>query len=275
MLATDGIPRLRTYAWGSSSPTTIVLVHGFSCSARWWEPVGGLLEDDHRLLSVDLLGHGDSPRSPFGYTIGMQARAVVDALERCEVTDAILVGHSMGGHIAIEAAGAAPERIRGIVAVDVPPRLPGNDIGQLARLAFLPGIGNIARLTAPPPLARRAMASLFAPGFLAPSRLVGDARRLARDSYTKSYRAMVQYMDRERSIGERLGDVDGPKLVIWGELDRIWPLADGREMAATAGATFLTVPGAGHSPQIEAPGVVAAALAEFTANLEAIPTAKE
>jgi pimeloyl-ACP methyl ester carboxylesterase len=205
----------------------------------------------------------------------MQALALVAALERFEATDVTLVGHSMGGHIAIEAAVRAPERIRGIVAVDMPPRLAGNDIGVLARLALLPGIGNLARLTAPPALTRRAMAGLFAPRFLAPRQLVGDSRRMARDSYVGSYRAMRRYMDRERSIGERLGDLAAQKLVIWGELDQVWPLAHGREMAATAGATFFTVPRVGHSPHVEAPDAVAAALAEFAASLEAMPTAKE
>jgi pimeloyl-ACP methyl ester carboxylesterase len=274
MPANHETPRLMAYTTGSSSPTTIVLVHGFSCSARWWDPVGLQLREAHRLLSIDLLGHGRSPRSPHGYAIATQARAVVEALERFEATNAILVGHSMGGHIAIEAARRAPERIRGIVAVDMPPRLAGNDIGVLARLALLPAIGNIARLTAPPPLTRRAMATLFAPGFAAPSQLVGDARRMARDSYAKSYRAMRQYMESGRSIGERLGDVAAPKLVIWGELDQVWPLAHGREMAATAGAGFLTVAGAGHSPHVEGPEVLAVAIEDFVASLQALPTAQ-
>jgi pimeloyl-ACP methyl ester carboxylesterase len=271
----DPIPPMTVYTSGSPGATAVVLVHGFSCSARWWDPVGLLLRENHRLLAVDLLGHGDSPRSPHGYAIETQALALVAALERFEATDVTLVGHSMGGHIAIEAAVRAPERIRGIVAVDMPPRLAGNDIGVLARLALLPGIGNVARITAPPPLTRRAMAAMFAPRFPAPRQLVGDSRRMARDSYAGSYRAMREYMDRERSIGARLADADAPKLVIWGELDQVWPLAHGREMAATASASFTTVPGVGHSPQVEAPDVVASAVAEFVASLHAMPTAKE
>jgi pimeloyl-ACP methyl ester carboxylesterase len=261
------VVQLNGRSWGTQGAQRLVLVHGFSCSSRWWDPVGRLLQGRYSLLSVDLLGHGDSPRSPFGYSIGFQAEALVDALERYGVTGAILVGHSMGGHICTEAAMRDPERVAGTIVVDTPPQLPGGDIGPLARFALLPGIGTVARMAAPPVAARRGMAGLFAPGFTVPAELVGDARRMARDSYASSWRGMLQYMQSQGSVGARLGMVNAPKLVMWGELDRLWPLASGRDLADRAGAEFVTVTGSGHSPQIEAPKRVAAAIERFAGSL--------
>jgi pimeloyl-ACP methyl ester carboxylesterase len=196
----------------------------------------------------------------------VQGEAIAAVLRKEDLSGAVLVAHSMGGHAALEAAALAADRVEGIVLLNTPPTPPQIDPGLLAQLGFLPGLGPLLRATATDTLRRRAIANLFAPGFEVPDELVGDSGRMARDSYSGAYRAMIAYVSGRRRVGERLGDLDLPKLVIWGERDEIWPLASGREMAAQGEARFAVVPDAGHSPQVEAPEAVATIVAEFASD---------
>jgi pimeloyl-ACP methyl ester carboxylesterase len=257
---------LSSSRWGSEEGQPLVLVHGFSCSSRWWRATGELLADRHPLLSVDLPGHGDSPRWRQGYEMPVQGQAIAELLRQEDLSGVVLIAHSMGGHAALETAVLAADRVAGIVLVNTPPTLPHEDLGLLARLGFLPGLGPLMRATATDSLRRRAIASLFAPGFEVPGDLVGDSGRMARDSYPGAYRAMIRYVSSQTGVSERLAELELPKLVIWGEADSIWPLRSGCAMAAYGKAEFVVVPGVGHSPQVEAPEAVAPILAEFVSS---------
>src|SRR3954447_13310279 len=70
----------------------IVLVHCFSCAMDWWDGMLPMLEREHRVVAVDLLGHGGSEKPGSGYTPQNQARAVAEALKRLRVSDATVVG---------------------------------------------------------------------------------------------------------------------------------------------------------------------------------------
>jgi pimeloyl-ACP methyl ester carboxylesterase len=248
--------------WGDPGGQTIVLVHGFSCSMNWWQATGRLLADRFRLVSVDLLGHGSSPASPSGYAITTQAHALCDVIREQGLPGTTLVGHSMGGHVCIEAAKLMPQQVSSVVLLDSPPA-PLGDIGLLERLALVPGVGFVARQTAPGFLTRRAMGGLFAEGFGVPEALLGDARRMPAGAYPGAYREMTRYVSGANAVADRLRALEAPRLVLWGERDRLNPIAGGREMAARAEIPFLEVSGSGHSPHVERPAAVAAALEGF------------
>jgi pimeloyl-ACP methyl ester carboxylesterase len=112
----DGVA-IRYAAYGDGD-TGVVLIHGWSCDRGHWDAQVGALEDDLTVVVVDLAGHGHSGAERDDWSMnafGEDVRAVVEQLGMNRV---VLVGHSMGGPVALEAAGIMPERVVGIVGVD-------------------------------------------------------------------------------------------------------------------------------------------------------------
>lgn len=103
--------KLFALSHGSGSPS-FVLIHGWTCDHAAMLPVAEAFPD-HESLLVDLLGHGQSPKSD-SYAIERQAQAVLDAAP----DRAVWIGHSMGGQVALAAAAMAPDRISGVVLLD-------------------------------------------------------------------------------------------------------------------------------------------------------------
>jgi pimeloyl-ACP methyl ester carboxylesterase len=95
-----------------------VLVHGFACAGEDWQPQVTALAGDHRVLTVDLPGHGHSPAPPGGVDIEVCARAVVSLLEGLDLSGAVLVGHSMGCRVVLETARLSPARVAAVALVD-------------------------------------------------------------------------------------------------------------------------------------------------------------
>lgn len=112
----DGVP-IRYEASGQGSPA-VVLVHCWMCDRHLWDHAAPRLARDHRVVTIDLAGHGESGRARKAWTIeafGEDVRAVVEALGLDRV---VLVGHSMGGPVILEAARRLPGRVVGLVPVD-------------------------------------------------------------------------------------------------------------------------------------------------------------
>lgn len=100
----------------------LVLLHGNAAQKEWWDATGPLLPDDMFVVALDVSGHGDSPHRE-AYTLDRWAdevSAVID--ECCGDAPTILVGHSMGGLIALWTAWRDPERFAGIITMDTPLR---------------------------------------------------------------------------------------------------------------------------------------------------------
>jgi pimeloyl-ACP methyl ester carboxylesterase len=102
---------------GSESPA-LVFIHGWSCDRTYWRNQIQPFATRHRVVTLDLAGHGESATGRQDYTMAAFGADVAAVLEAAGVEDAVLVGHSMGGPVAVEAALLAPERVRGIIGVD-------------------------------------------------------------------------------------------------------------------------------------------------------------
>ncbi|MFJ4981449.1 alpha/beta fold hydrolase [Streptomyces coeruleorubidus] len=108
---------LHVHDYGGAGPQ-LVLLHGFSRSLADWDAAATLLTAGHRVLSVDLPGHGRSPEiSP--WTMPAVVRHIADTLDAHGVPEAVLVGHSLGGMVAVEYARANPNRARARAAVNL------------------------------------------------------------------------------------------------------------------------------------------------------------
>ncbi|MGM0637432.1 MAG: alpha/beta fold hydrolase [Pseudomonadota bacterium] len=112
----DGVP-IAYEVQGGGEPT-LVFIHGWSSDGRYWRGQLPYFSQNHRVITLDLAGHGHSGLGRDAYTMpafGEDVKAVMDDLD---VERAILIGHSMGGPVSVEAARLMPERVIGIVGVD-------------------------------------------------------------------------------------------------------------------------------------------------------------
>src|SRR6478609_12047599 len=96
---------------------TILLIHGMAGSSRTWRDVQPALARRFRVLAPDLLGHGESAKPMGDYSLGAHASGVRDLLEALDVPSATIVGHSLGGGIALQLAYQYPERCDRLVLV--------------------------------------------------------------------------------------------------------------------------------------------------------------
>ncbi len=106
--------------FGEDNATGIVLVHGGAAHARWWDHIAPLLALGRRVVAIDLSGHGDSgPREK--YTLDGWADEVMAVAADAGITDPpIVIGHSMGGFVALRTAGLYGAQLAGIVVIDSP-----------------------------------------------------------------------------------------------------------------------------------------------------------
>lgn len=98
--------------------TALVFVHCWSCNRDYWRHQAGHFLNDFRVVTLDLPGHGDSGMNRKPWTVLGYARDVKTVVEALDLERVILIGHSMGGPVSLEAARLMPDRVIGIVAVD-------------------------------------------------------------------------------------------------------------------------------------------------------------
>jgi pimeloyl-ACP methyl ester carboxylesterase len=106
------------YADAGNGQPAIVLVHGIACNRAFMAPQATFLSATRRVVAVDLRGHGDSDAPRQRYTIQALANDVGWLCEQLEVERPVVVGHSLGGLVALELAAARPDLIRGAVLID-------------------------------------------------------------------------------------------------------------------------------------------------------------
>jgi 3-oxoadipate enol-lactonase len=104
---------------GSEGAPNLVLLHAIGASMRMWEPQIPSLSRDHRVISIDLRGHGQSPAPPGPYAMGELARDVIAVLDRLEAERPSICGLSLGAMVGITMAAIAPDRVDRLIAAAV------------------------------------------------------------------------------------------------------------------------------------------------------------
>ena len=259
---------------GSGPP--LLLLHGFTGTARSWDVLTEGLVQSHRVIAPDLLGHGRShaPADPARYGLGRQAADLAALLRRLDAIPADVLGYSMGARLAAWLAIDTPEAIErlvlespsaGIVDADARRARRRADEGRAAMLEAKGLEAFIDAWEAEPLFASHAGLSEAARARLRAERLSHDPRGLAASLRGAGQGAM-------QPIHDPLDRIDAATLVVAGELDRVGA-ARAREVATgIPGARWELVPGAGHAPHLEQPGVFEALLADFLTSSAATPT---
>lgn len=113
--------RIRYRAWGKPGRQAVILIHGGAAHAGWWDHIAPFLAAEHRVVSIDLSGHGDSDRRD-EYSLELWADEARAVAAKESTGRPVIAGHSMGGFVGLTAAKLHGENLRGVVAIDSPVR---------------------------------------------------------------------------------------------------------------------------------------------------------
>lgn len=246
---------------GKGSP--IVLIHGFGAALDWWDEITPDLARDHKVVRLDLIGHGGTEAPSAGYEIERQAALVKAVLDALGIGRTIVVGHSMGGEVATAFTQANRDRVEKLVLIDSPPT-PERSFSLLSRLAFTDVIGQALWRFRTNAVLRRGLAQGFAPGFAVPAKFVADLWQLTYTAFHEAHDDSVAFTS-ERGSPERLAGLDPvPQLlVLFGTEDALIPPNEAKRFEAVSGAKVVMIDGAGHSPMVEAPAKTLSLIRDF------------
>jgi pimeloyl-ACP methyl ester carboxylesterase len=256
---------------GPADAPVVVLLHGIAGSSHTWDPVLPHLEH-LRVIAPDLLGHGASAKPRGDYSLGAFASGVRDLLELIGVDRATVVGHSLGGGVAMQFAYQFPERCERLVLVGSGGL--GREVTFLLRAATLPLaeyvvplLGRIARKVSMPDVIRP-----FAPAGVSEvgRGFASLAETDAGHAFVHTARGVIDLTGQRIDATDRLYlAATMPTLIIWGDHDHFIPVEHGRRAhEAMPGSRLEVFVGAGHFPMHDEPTRFAAALSDFVATTE-------
>jgi pimeloyl-ACP methyl ester carboxylesterase len=243
-------------------PDQVICLHGLgSNKASFFETVSALAPD-HTVHAIDLPGFGGSSKPARGaYDAPYFARAVLGYMDAMGVDRAHLVGNSMGGRIALEMALADPDR-----AVTVSLLSPALAFRKRRELVPLVKLMRPELAAIPHPMRAARVRAHFWGLFAQPERLDPAAADVAVDEFCRIYRSRSAriaffaalrniYLDAphgKRGLWTRLAELRPPALFVWGDRDRLVPVAFSRHVAdAVPSAHQVILPECGHVPQVE------------------------
>ena len=257
-----------------------MLLHGIAGTSATWDELIPMLASRHTVLAPDLLGHGESAKPHGDYSLGAYANVVRDLLEALGIGPATIVGHSLGGGIAMQFAYQFLERCERLVLVSSGGL--GREVHPLLRAAALPGaeavlpwlstagsrgVGALIRgmrrlgIRAGPDLDEtwRGFASLEEPA--------------ARRAFIQTVRGVMDLGGQRVSANERLYLAEGlPTLIVWGEKDPLIPVRHAHEAhERMTGSRLEIFPDAGHFPYRDDPERFASVLLDFIGATRPLP----
>ncbi|MFN6962290.1 MAG: alpha/beta fold hydrolase [Pyrinomonadaceae bacterium] len=255
-IAVDGA-RVHYQEFGEAADPTLLLIHGYTASVTSWRTSAPMLAArGFRVIAIDLLGFGYSEKPPwFEYSITAQARVVARFMNRLGIGRATIVGSSYGGAVAATLALDYPERVEKLVLVsavsdDGPKNLP------ILRLSALPGIGEALTpfLAGSRAFWRFRMRNTLAPAnhhLIDDTRVANVVRPLHAADAHHSLLATSRNWSAER-VGRDAQYINQPTLIIWGEDDRVVPIAGGHRLHdAILNSRFVVLRDCGHMPAEE------------------------
>jgi pyruvate dehydrogenase E2 component (dihydrolipoamide acetyltransferase) len=244
------------YAGVGEDGEVVLLVHGYGGDRNSWLFLQEPLAARHRVYALDLPGHGTSSKDVGDGSAGVLADAVVGVLDAIGAERAHLVGHSLGGAVAVAAAARDPRRI-GSLTLIAP-----SGFGPEINAGYLRGFADAQTRRELKPV----VGQLFADESLVTRQVVDDLLAYKRlDGVDEALHALLgalllpgsdtQRTDAAAAVAAFSGTV--PISVVWGRDDRVIPAA---QAEAVADAVRVLVDGAGHMPHMERPAAVQAAI---------------
>jgi pimeloyl-ACP methyl ester carboxylesterase len=255
----------------------LLLVHGIAGTCEHWREVVEPLARHHTVIAPDFPGHGESEAAAGDYSIGALASGLRDLMLALGHERAPLVGHSLGGGVAMQLAYQHPEMIERLVLVSSGGL--GPEVSPVLRAAALPGADLFISVTAG---AGQRVGSIVGRGLAAfglrPSADVAEVTRAyaslsdpgRRAAFLDTLKAVVGTRGQRVDASDRLYLAETvPVLIVWGARDSIIPVRHGEDAArAIPGSRLEVFEDVGHMPQLEIPGRFIAVLERFLRETE-------
>jgi pimeloyl-ACP methyl ester carboxylesterase len=245
----------------------VLFLHGLFLDHSTWAAMRPLLEPEFHLVMPDFPGFGESEKPPpsrFPYGIDAFADTIADLYAGLELGRAAVVGHCLGGAVALTLAARHPELVSKLVLVDPacePPRR-----GTFGSLSLLPVVGGFVFKQL---FSRRAFASFFRdrmvsrPGRITSARIDAYYEAFSTPEARGSALATLRALEDTRTIVARTHGVRAPTLVVWGRSDRVVRARAGQQLAREIPGAGFELLDAGHAPQEEIPEELAATILRF------------
>jgi pimeloyl-ACP methyl ester carboxylesterase len=254
----------------------LLFIHGLLGSQRQWAHLVDRLDDDHRVVVPDLFGHGQSAKPVGDYSLGAHAATLRDLLDRLGIERVTLVGHSLGGGIALVFSYLFPERVERLVLVASGGL--GREVSPLLRSATLPLAEYVLPVIASGWMRGRLASAgrLLGSVGLRPGRdltevwegftSLGDAD--TRRAFLATTRAVIDPGGQSVTAHDYLPDAAPlPTLVVWGTRDRMIPAWHAASASSSIdGCRVELFQGAGHFPHLDDPDRFADLVREFVAS---------
>ena len=259
----------------------LLLIHGMAGSSDSWRSVLPQLSKRYRVIAPDLLGHGQSDKPRISdYSLGAFAVWLRDFLDELGVSHATLVGHSLGGGVAMQFVYQHPDYVKRLVLISSGGL--GPDVGLILRLLSAPGAELVLPIVAPKPvlnLGNKLRSWLSAAGIQSPrgaeiwSAYSSLSDPATRQSFLRTLRSVVDYRGQAVSAVSKLGLREQlPIMAIWGERDDIIPVDHAHAAHEVRPDVRLEVlPNVGHFAQVEAPNDVVELIEDFIATTDVSP----
>jgi pimeloyl-ACP methyl ester carboxylesterase len=249
----------------------VILIHGFGGSMWQWEHQQHALSQHFRVLTLDLPGAGLSDKPEIDYRPDQMLDFFLGFMDAVEIPQATLVGNSMGAGLAIGMALTHPTHVVKLVLID---GLPQHVMEKLTS----PSVKRALETSAPSWLVSFGnwlfgglmiesvlQEIVHDPALLTPAVIERSNRNRQRPGLIKPIMTVRENLPLwESGFATRINEITHPTLVIWGEEDRVFPIAVGEELQQTIkGSRFIRIPKAGHIPQWEQPDLVNQELIAF------------
>ncbi|MFC6697582.1 alpha/beta fold hydrolase [Nocardioides daphniae] len=260
----------------SGDGPVVLFIHGILGSQHHWSHLVEQLDDTFRVVVPDLFGHGASAKPMGDYSLSAHAATLRDLLDRLEIDTVTLVGHSLGGGIAMQFFYLFPERVERLVLVASGGL--GREVSPWLRSATLPGAEQVLGVVASDWLTSRLQGLAvkasdwgWRPGADVRAmwrgfRSLGD--RESRRAFLATTRAVVDVGGQTVSAHGHLEEVEAPPtLLVWGSKDRVipaWHALKARE--SVPGIQVELFEGAGHFPHLDDPERFTELLRSFVAS---------
>jgi len=239
--------------------TAVVLLHGFPLDSTIWMQQKQQLSQRFRVITPDLRGHGRNPAPEGVYEMSSMARDVVDLLDSLDIKKAVIMGHSMGGYVALAAWNIAPERFLGLGLIASQAGADSEE-GRQGRYKTAEKVAAEGSKV----IADAMIPELFAPD--ADVAIVESVRQLILKTAPAGIIGTLKGMAVRADSTSVLPTINVPVLILAGEKDAIIPPTKAEAMAsALPSATLVMVANAGHMPMLEQPEATTTAMSKFLA----------
>jgi pimeloyl-ACP methyl ester carboxylesterase len=253
----------RAFVLAGEGPA-VLLIHGIGDSSESWRELIPNLARHHTVIAPDLLGHGDSDKPRADYSIGAYANAMRDLLSVLDIDRVTVVGHSLGGGVAMQFAYQFPERCERLVLVSTGGV--SHEVHPALRFASAPNADMILPLLSAPGARTIGKAALRILEALQ-TNIGRDAQQLtrvfdalpdaaARRAFVRTLRAAVDWRGQAITMLDRCYLAkDMPTLLVWGDRDGVIPVSHAHQVhAAMPGSRLEIFANAGHFPHQNDPG---------------------